>query len=118
MSQAAAPAPDAGKKKKGKGKLLVILAATLVLALGGGGAAWFFMARADAANAARQKTAGDHGAGHANGEAVEEEAADRWFGTLLDDFGAARKRLLHGNRVDQRPAFFECQRSKLLEALD
>jgi len=76
MSQAAAPAPDAGKKKKGKGKLLVILVATLVLALGGGGAAWFFMARADAANAARQKTAGDHGAGHANGDAVEEEAAD------------------------------------------
>ena len=71
MSQAAAPAPDAGKKKKGKGKLLVILVATLVLALGGGGAAWFFMARADAANAARQKTAGDHGAGHANGEEAD-----------------------------------------------
>jgi len=76
MSQAAAPAPDAGKKKKGKGKLLVILVATLVLALGGGGAAWFFMARADAANAARQKTAGDHGAGHATGEAVDEDAGD------------------------------------------
>jgi len=74
MSQAAASAPDAGKKK-GKGKLLIILVATLVLALGGGGAAWFFMGRADAAKAARQKKGDDHkGAGHADGEAAEEEA--------------------------------------------
>ena len=61
MSQAAAPAPDAGKKK-GKGKLLIILVATLVLALGGGGAAYFFMGRGDAAKGKRQADkAGDHG---------------------------------------------------------
>ena len=52
MSQAAAPAPDAGKKK-GKGKLLIILVAALVLALGGGGAAYFFMGRGDAAKGKR-----------------------------------------------------------------
>ena len=61
MSQAAAPAPDAGKKK-GKGKLLVTLVATLVLALGGGGAAYFFMGRGDAAKGkGKQAKAGEHG---------------------------------------------------------
>ena len=59
MSQAAAPAPDAGKKK-GKGKLLVTLVATLALALGGGGAAYFFMGRGDAAKG-KQAKAGEHG---------------------------------------------------------
>ena len=63
MSQAAAPAPNAGTKK-GKGKLLIILVATLVLALGGGAAAYFFMAR-DAANGkGKQASAGDHGDAH------------------------------------------------------
>jgi len=76
MSQAAASAPDAGKKK-GKGKLLIILVATLVLALGGGGAAYFFMARGEAAKAARQKKGDGHKAGeHADGEAGDEEAED------------------------------------------
>jgi flagellar FliL protein len=77
MSQAAASAPDAGKKK-GKGKLLIILVATLVLALGGGGAAaYFFMARGEAAKAARQKKGDGHKTGeHADGEAGDEEAED------------------------------------------
>jgi flagellar protein FliL len=64
MSQAAAPAPDAGKKK-GRGKLLIILVATLVLALGGGGAAYFFMGRGDAAKGkdtqAKAGEASEHG---------------------------------------------------------
>jgi flagellar FliL protein len=76
MSQAAAPAPDAGKKK-GKGKLLIILIATIVLALGGGGAAYFFIGRGDAAKAAKQKNgAGHDGAGHADGAAGEAEGED------------------------------------------
>jgi flagellar protein FliL len=78
MSQAAAPAPDAGKKKKGKGKLLIILVAALVLALGGGGAAYFFMGRGDAAKgkSAKQKKADGHdGAAHGD-EQAEEEASE------------------------------------------
>jgi flagellar protein FliL len=76
MSQAATPAPDAGKKK-GKGKLLIILVAVLVLALGGGGAAYFFMGRGDAALG---KSAKAHGEGHeaaagAEGDATEEAEA-------------------------------------------
>jgi len=70
MSQAAAPAPDAGKKK-GKGKLLIILIAALVLSLGGGGAAYFFMGRGDAAKgtSAKAKTADGHGGDeHGTGE--------------------------------------------------
>jgi len=84
MSQAATPAPDAGKKK-GKGKLLIILVAALVLALGGGGAAYFFMGRGDAAKAkgksAKQKNgegheaAGEHGDGEAEEEGTEEAEA-------------------------------------------
>ncbi len=76
MSQAAAPAPDAGKKKKGKGKLLIILVAALVLALGGGGAAYFFMGRGDAAKgkSAKQKTDGHGDAAH--GEGAEGEASE------------------------------------------
>jgi flagellar protein FliL len=72
MSQAAAPAPDAGKKK-GKGKLLIILVATLVLALGGGGAAYFFMGRGDAKAAKQKKGDGHEEAGHGE-EAADEEA--------------------------------------------
>jgi flagellar protein FliL len=69
MSQAAAPAPDAGKKKKGKGKLLIILVAALVLALGGGGAAYFFMGRGEAAHGkAANKNADGHGDEHAEEE--------------------------------------------------
>jgi len=77
MSQAAAPAPDAGKKKKGKGKLLIILVAALVLALGGGGAAYFFMGRGDAAKgkSAKQKKTDGHGDA-AHGEEGEEEASE------------------------------------------
>lgn len=75
MSQAAAPASDAGKKK-GKGKLLIILIAVLVLALGGGSAAYFFMGRGDAAKgtSAKQKPGGGHdeGSGHGD-EAADEE---------------------------------------------
>jgi flagellar protein FliL len=80
MSQAAAPAAEAGKKK-GKGKLLIILVATLVLALGGGGAAYFFIGRGDAAKAKGKhakasahgdEAAGEHGEEH--GEESEEAA--------------------------------------------
>ena len=81
MSQAAAPAAEAGKKK-GKGKLLIILVATLVLALGGGGAAFFFMGRGDAAKAkgkhAKASAHGDEAAGEHGDEHGEEseEAAE------------------------------------------
>jgi len=81
MSQAAAPAAEAGKKK-GKGKLLIILVATLVLALGGGGAAFFFMGRGDAAKAkgkhAKASAHGDEAAGEHGDEHAEEsdEAAE------------------------------------------
>jgi flagellar FliL protein len=68
MSQAATPAPDAGKKK-GKGKLLIILVAVLVLALGGGGAAYFFIGRGDAATG-KAATPGADGA-HAAAEESE-----------------------------------------------
>jgi flagellar FliL protein len=76
MSQAATPAPDAGKKK-GKGKLLIILVAALVLALGGGGAAYFFMAKGDAAKgkSAKKKADGHEAAGHGD-EDAEEEASE------------------------------------------
>jgi flagellar FliL protein len=72
MSQAAAPA-DAGKKK-GKGKLLIVLIAVLVLALGGGSAAYFFMARGDAAKgkSAKQKKADAHDEGASHGDDAEE----------------------------------------------
>jgi flagellar protein FliL len=81
MSQAAAPAAEAGKKK-GKGKLLIILVATLVLALGGGGAAYFFMGRGDGAKAkgkhAKASAHGDEAAGEHGEEHGEEsdEAAE------------------------------------------
>lgn len=74
MSQAAAPAPDAGKKK-GKGKLLIILIAALVLALGGGSAAYFFMGRGDAAKgkSAQQKKGDAHDGGAAHGDEESED---------------------------------------------
>jgi flagellar FliL protein len=77
MSQAATPAPDAGKKK-GKGKLLIILIAVLVLALGGGSAAYFFMGRGDAAKGKAAKDKGDaHGdeAGDSDEEGEAHEPA-------------------------------------------
>lgn len=71
MSQAAAPAPNAGTKK-GKGKLLIILVATLVLALGGGAAAYFFMARDAAKGKGTQaKTDGHDEASEDGGEEGE-----------------------------------------------
>jgi flagellar FliL protein len=72
MSQAATPAPDAGKKK-GKGKLLIILVAALVLALGGGGAAYFFMGRGDAAKGKAAKAGGE---GHAEGHGEDAEEGE------------------------------------------
>ena len=79
MSQAAAPAPDAGKKKKGKGKLVVLLVAALVLALGGGAAAYFFIGRDGGnKNKAAKAKAGEHGehedAAHEEAEAESEPA--------------------------------------------
>jgi flagellar FliL protein len=75
MSQAVAPAVDAGKKK-GKGKLLIIMIAVLVLALGGGGAAYFFMGRGDAAKGKSAKKADGHDADAGHGEEAEEEEGE------------------------------------------